>query len=453
MDQKVVEQELIESEGIGFDEADRRGEELAQGVIESEAASGGEAASQRSSSKRRRRWLIALLFAVLALVSAVVVWRARERVATAEQGNKAQDGPSPAVALTPDQRAAIATEVVLRRSIAQEISTPGKVAMRRMTPVFSQFSGRLVQLRAEVGDRVRAGQRLGVIDSPDIIGLESDYQQALAALATARTSFELAKRTRERAERLAAVEAIPKRELQQAQADEARAKDDLTRAQAAVTAARERLQSAGMNADEIAQLDSGGRAVSRLVPLVAPIGGVIIERHVGLGQVVQAGAGDPLFMIADLSSVWVNADIYEDQLAYVRVGAPLQIKVAAYPTRLFTARVDQIGSVVDPDKHTIALRCVVANPGELLKPGMFVTVILRAAARAEVLTVPNTAVVVEGERRVVFVEQQPGQFVRREIETGAEQEGQVIVKAGLREGERVVVNGSLLLDAEQRMRS
>ncbi|MCV5682361.1 efflux RND transporter periplasmic adaptor subunit, partial [Escherichia coli] len=84
--------------------------------------------------------------------------------------------------------------------LAPEISTPGKVAMRRMTPVFSQFSGRLVQLRAEVGDHVRAGQVLGTIDSPDIVGLESDYQQSLAALASARTSFELAKRTRERAE-------------------------------------------------------------------------------------------------------------------------------------------------------------------------------------------------------------------------------------------------------------
>lgn len=433
MDQSVMEQEVTT-------------DEAAESADEQVVASG------RAVTKRRR-WLIALLVAVLAVVFAVIAWRARERTAIVERADKAQETTADTVALALEQRAAIATEIVMRRALAPEISTPGKVAMRRMTPVFSQFSGRLVQLRAEVGDHVRAGQVLGTIDSPDIVGLESDYQQSLAALASARTSFELAKRTRERAERLAAVDAIPRRELQQAQADEARAGDDLTRAQAAVTAARERLQSAGLSAGEIARLDSGARAVNRLVPLVAPIGGVIIERHVGLGQVVQAGAGDPLFMIADLSSVWVNADIYEDQLAYVRVGAPLQIRVAAYPTRVFAARVDQIGSLVDPEKHTIALRCVVANPGELLKPGMFVTVILHAAERREELTVPATAVVVEGERRLVFVEQQPGQFVRREVETGGEQEGQVIVKAGLREGERVVVNGSLLLDAERRMRS
>lgn len=406
---------------------------------------------RKRARKRRAMKLIGSLALVLLLLA--IAWSVLHRRPAARERatEKVEVGPASTVKLAPAQLANVATEIVLRRSMSQEITTPGKVAIRRMTPVFSQFSGRLVQLRAEIGDRVRAGRVLGVIDSPDIIGLESDYQQAFASLSTARTSFDLARRTRERAERLANVDAIPKRELQQAQADEARAADDLRRAQAALIAARERLRNAGVSEAEIERLESGARAVSRLVPLVAPINGVIIERHVGLGQMVQSNGGDPLFMIADLSSVWVNADIYEDQLAYVRVGSPLKIKAAAYPDRIFNARVDQIGSVVDPEKHTIPLRCVVANPGELLKPGMFVTVILRTATLEDVLTVPNTAIVTEGERHIVFVETSPGEFVRREVQVGEEREGRVIIRSGLREGERVVTNGSLLLDAERRM--
>jgi len=331
------------------------------------------------------------------------------------------------------------------------ITAPGKVAFNgnKVTPVFSQFSGRIVKLAAEVGTPLRIGQVIGTIDTPDIVSMQGDYLQALSTVRSAQTTLDLAKRTGERTSRLAAAEAVPQRDLQQAVADESRAADDLQRAEAALAAARGRLQSAGIKEAEIARLGSEPRAVNRLVTLVAPIAGTITERKAGAGQVVQAGSGDALFMIADLSTVWVNADVYEDQLANIHMGGPVKITAQAYPGEVFAARVDQIGSTLDPDKHTVAVRCVVPNHKQRLKPGMFATVILGSDVPQDVITVPASAVVVEGEERAIFIEEGPGNYVKRAVETGSEVGGSVIIRAGLKEGERVVVHGGLLLSASK----
>ena len=164
---------------------------------------------------------------------------------------------------------------------------------------------------------------------------------------------------------------------------------------------------------------------------------------------VQPGSGDPLFMIADLSSVWVNADLYEDQLAYIKHGAAVKIKTPAYPNETFDARVDQIGSTLDPDKHTVSVRCVVGNAQGRLKPGMFATVVLRAAATETTITVPLSAIVVEGDRRSVFIEESPGKYIKRAVATGTEIDGAVVIRTGLKEGERVVVRGGLLISEGQ----
>jgi cobalt-zinc-cadmium efflux system membrane fusion protein len=353
------------------------------------------------------------------------------------------------VTLSSAQRAAVTVEVAQMRTLWADITTPGKVAFNsnKVTPVFSQFSGRIVQLEAEVGTSVRVGQRIGTIDTPDIVTMQSDYLQGLTAVRSAHTTLELARVTSQRLKHLAAVEAVPQRDLQQALSDESRAADDLQRAESVVAAARGRLQSAGMKEADIGSLELQPRAVNRLLPLRAPISGTIIERKAGVGQVVQSTSGDPLFMIADLSTVWVNADVYEDQLAHIHTGGPVKITTSAYAGEVFTARVDQIGSTFDADKHTVAVRCVVPNPQHRLKPGMFATVILASASPQTVVTVPASAVVVEGDQRSVFVEEEGSRYSKRAVETGSEIQGSVVVRGGLREGEHVVVHGGLLLSA------
>jgi len=335
---------------------------------------------------------IALVVAGLAVGTWFLVGRNSKAVAS-QQPVSDSESNSTLTTLTPEQRAAIAIEVAQTHTLQGEVTAPGKIAFNgnRVTPVFSQFSGRVARLLPEIGATVSSGQTIGMIDSPDIVGMQSDYLQTLTTERSARTTLNLAMRTRERAERLAEAEAIPKRDLQQAQADESRAGDDLQHALSAIAAARGRLRSAGMRDDEITRLAGTSQSVNRMVPLVAPISGTVTERKGGLGQVVQPGSGDPLFMIADLSSVWVNADLYEDQLAFIKQGAEVKIKTPAYPNETFGARVDQIGSTLDPDKHTVAVRCVVANVHGRLKPGMFAAVELRAAVAQRGDQVPDLA--------------------------------------------------------------
>lgn len=405
----------------------------------------------RSSPRRRMAyvWLTSAGLVIAVTIIAAWYFLNRRTTPTANPETATAADATSEINLSPEQRAAVAFEVVQKRSVQTEVAVPGKVAFNgnRVTPVLSQFSGRIVKLDALVESTVRAGQMLGMIDTPDIVGMQSDYQQAVSAERSARTTLDLAKRTRERSERLAAVEAIPQRDLQQAQADESHAADDLKRAQSAVAAAQGRLLSAGMNEADIERLGSGARAVNRVVPIIAPISGTIIERKAGLGQVVQAAAGDPLFMIADLSNVWINADVYEDQLAHIHAGDAMKVTTPAYPNETFAARVDQIGSTLDPDKHTVAVRCVVANPNHRLKPGMFANVSLSDVANQEVLTVPSSAVIAEGDQRSVFVEEAPGKFVKRTIETGNEINGATVIRSGVKEGEHVVVRGGLLISA------
>jgi len=410
-------------------------------------------ARNAASSRKRMVYIVLVAVGVITVVVIAVgqYLMKSHAVATAKVEGPSAADPTSAITLTPEQSAAIVAEVVQKHSIQTDVTVPGKIVFNgnKVTPVLSQFSGRIVKLDATVESTVRAGQILGTIDSPDIVGIQSDYQQAVTAERSARTTFALATRTRERADRLAAVEAIPQRELQQDQADESHAADDLKRAESALAAARGRLQSTGMKEGDIERLASGARAVTRLLPIVAPISGTVIERKAGVGQVVQAGAGDPLFMIADLSTVWITADVYEDQLTHVHVGESMKVTTPAYPNEEFTARVDQIGSTIDPDKHTAAVRCVVVNPERRLKPGMFASVILRGAVIQEEPLVPSSAVVTEGDRRSVFIEEAPGRYVKRAVETGNEVGGATIIRSGVKEGERVVVRGSLLLTAAQ----
>jgi membrane fusion protein, heavy metal efflux system len=396
-------------------------------------------------------WFTATLVVLACIVTAYLLLRHDFAGKTAEKIQSDMRQATDAITLTPEQQATISVEVVQRTNVQMDVAAPGKVAFNgsRMTPVFSQFGGRLVRLDAEVGALVRSHGTLGMIDTPDIVGMQSDYLQALTTERSARTTLDLARRTRERTERLVAVEAVPQRDLQQARVDESHANDDLQRAEAAVVGTRGRLQSAGASEADIKRLSPGSPAVNRLVPLVAPITGTVTERKAGLGQVVQAGAGDPLFMIADLSTVWVTADLYEDQLAHVRAGTTVKITTPAYPNETFAARLDQIGAALDPERHTIAVRCVVPNPGQRLKPGMFARVVLASGGSQTVITAPSFAVIAEGEQRMVFVEESPGRYVKRAVEIGDEVNGRLIIRAGLKPGDRVVAQGSLLMSASQ----
>lgn len=418
--------------------------------LDDEYISDEPAVKPRSLTGRRTLGWVVTAF-VLLLTLAFAYRFLSEPKAAAESSPPAPDAQTTlgAISLTPEQRSNISVEIVQKHTVAGELKSPGKVAFNgsQMSPVLTQFNGRLTKLVAEVGQSVHAGQILGEVETPEIVQPQSDYQQSLANGRTTETSLLNLTRTRERAERLVKVEAIPLRELQQAQVDEKHAREDLDRAKQATAAARSRLESLRFGDAEINTLEGGKNVLRREVPLIAPIGGTIIERKAGVGQVVQSG-GDPLFQIANLSTVWVNAEIYEDQLSRLRLGLPAMVETPAYPNEHFSARIDQIGSIVDADKRTVAVRCVLPNAGGKLKPGMFVDVSLGGVSNLDAITVPTTAVVTEGDKRVVYVESSPGRYEKREVTLGNEQGGAIVVKTGLKEGEKVVVKGGLLVAAE-----
>ena len=388
-----------------------------------------------------------LAIAVLSVAAVVAFALSARGTAGAAAVAKAPLKPPDTVTLAPEQRASVVSSSVALGDVPVRASVAARIEFNAnaVTALFAQLSGRVVRLDVEVGTPVSEGQTIAFLDSPDVVGMQADYQGALAATRGARASYEHASRTRERASRLATVEAIPLRDLQDAQVAEARAGEELQQAEARLAAARGRLQIAGFDEGQIDRLEAGGASsILRLVPLKAPVAGTVVERHVGLGQVVQAG-GDALLKIADLSTVWVTADVYEDQVSAVRAGAEVTIRTAAYPNETFTARVDRIAATLDPEKRTLAVRCVMRNADGRLKPGMFATVALQSGTIESALLVPATAVVANGGTRNVFVQKAPDGYQQRAVETGDEVGGWVVVRSGLREGERVVTQGGVLL--------
>jgi cobalt-zinc-cadmium efflux system membrane fusion protein len=399
----------------------------------------------RPPVRTTRIWPIVttVVFGIGAMAFAISARNGRAATASISSSSAAAD----TVTLEPGQTANVVSTAVAHGDVPVRASVPGRIEFNAnsVTPVFAQFSGRVVSLAVEVGSLVREGQPLAMIDSSEAVGMEADFQQALAAARGARISHDQSVLTRDRATRLAEVEAIPKRELQEAQASETRAAEDLRQAEARLAAARNRLQTSGFGDDDIDRLEMRGTpSITRLVPLRAPVAGTITDRHVGLGQLIQPGA-EALLKIADLSTVWMTADIYEDQVADIHPGAHVTIQTPAYPNETFTARVDRLAATLDPDKRTLAVRCVLQNADGRLKPGMFATVALQSRTIQRALLVPSSAIVTSGNRREVFVEQRPARYQERDVEIGDEISGWVVVKSGLRDGERVVTQGSVLL--------
>ena len=179
----------------------------------------------------------------------------------------------------------------------------------------------------------------------------------------------------------------------------------------------------------------------------SPIRGTITERRASLGLGVNPGDTSPLFVVADLNTVWVLADVFEQDLALVRKGAQAQITVPAYPDKVFNGTVDRLGDTVDPSSRTVTVRIVLDNRDRLLKPEMYARVTVREPARGA-MRVPMSALLTKGDASFVFVEQSPRRFVARQVIVGARDQDSIQILDGIQPGERLVTKGALLLDAE-----
>lgn len=330
--------------------------------------------------------------------------------------------------LSPDdaRRAGIKMERLRLADLPETAAVFGTIEpdRNRLAQVVPPVDGRLAKIFASVGDRVRVGSTLAALDSPELAAARAAYQQAQTELSLVRANLE---RTRS----LVTVGAIARKEL-------LNANSDYQKAQATLTASAAKLAAFGATGADPPGVGPAALAIT------APFAGTVIDRTAVLGE--YARAYRPLFTIADLSSVWVETNLYERDLGSVRVGAPATASVAAYPDERFTGRVTYISSVVDKETRTVKARVEIPNPDRRLKPGMFADVLIAKARRRPVLSVPKTALILLQGQMTAFVAQGDG-FKPRPVETGARNGDRIVVKSGLEPGDRVVVSGAYALKA------
>ena len=219
-------------------------------------------------------------------------------------------------------------------------------------------------------------------------------------------------------------------------------------AQSMLDAARRRLAYFDITPEQIEQVETTGRATKTLT-LVAPFTGVVLEKHVVEGQRVTPGM--QLYRLADLSTVWVEGEVFEQDLQYIRIGAQAHIEVAAYPGEHLMGAVSFVYPVVDVASRTNRVRVTVPNPDGRLKPGMFSTMFFDTRVGEDVIIVPFEAVIITGERNLVFVRDEDGMLQPREVVLGARADREVQILSGLTEGETIVASANFLIDAESRL--
>jgi cobalt-zinc-cadmium efflux system membrane fusion protein len=311
--------------------------------------------------------------------------------------------------------------------------TDGRIAFNadRATALYSPYSGRVIRVLASLGDAVKSGAPLALLDASELVQAQSD-------LATSAAQVKIARITEGRKHALYEAQGGSLQEWQQAQAD-------LTAAQSALGLIRNRLKILGKSPAQIAALESG-RPMDAAAVLQAPIAGVVVDRQVGIGQYLQAGGSVPVFTIANPTSVWMLANVREADAALVEVGQAVEVHVPAYPKRVFRARVTYVSAAVDAVTHRLPVRAEIDNRDGALKPEMTASFHILTGAESISPAVPESAVVYEGDVAHVWVLRAPDLLAYRAVRTGRRSDGLVEVLDGLKAGESIVTQGSLFID-------
>ena len=311
---------------------------------------------------------------------------------------------------------------------AASLTVTGVVSpdVSRTVPVISLASGRVVEIRARLGDAVQKGQVLLRVQSPDIASAFSDYRKATANEVLVRKQFD-------RAQILYDKGAISLNDFQVAEDAESKAKVDLETAQ-------EHLHVLGVDKDH----------PSGIVDIKAPVSGVITDQQVTSASGVQGLAGANPFTISDLSHVWILCDVYENDLANVHVGETADIRLVAYPDKVLTGRINNIGPILDPNIRTAKVRVEVANPGGLMRVGMFVNATFHGRKKLRVALVPSSAILHLHDRDWVYVPAGDKKFRRVEVKAGATMPDKAqLVLSGIEPGQSVVTSALVMQNAAE----
>src|SRR6266568_3437186 len=348
---------------------------------------------------------------------------------------------------TPAEWASLTIQPVTERAFRAEHVTEGKIAVDedRSTPVFSPYAGRVTKLLARPGDSVTQGQPLFVIEAADTVQAQNDFITAATGLNKARSALDLAQLQHKRAKDLFEGKAVPLKDFQQAEATLIQAQNDLRSTETALEAARNKLRILGLTDDAISAFQEKGR-INPETTIFAPIAGTVVQRKIGPGQYVNSGASDPVFVIGDLSTVWLTAFVRETEASTVVAGLELTFNLLALPGRTLTGRINYVAAAIDPATRRLMVRATVDNASGQLKPEMFATVTLYAPDDQPSVGVPKQALIYEGDQVRVWVAHEDKSIELRQIKTGLTNGDLVEVHGNLKPGEQIVTKGSLFID-------
>jgi membrane fusion protein, heavy metal efflux system len=337
------------------------------------------------------------------------------------------------VALSETQLASIKVEPAVERLFPVEKDAVGSIDFNEelSVQVFSNYAGRIIELFAKVGDEVIKGQRLFTIDSPDLIQAESTLISAAGVL-------ELATRTLNRAKGLYETRAIAQREVEQATAEQ-------QTAEGALKAARDNVRLFGKSDADINRIIAERRLDPVLV-IASPISGRVTARNAAPGLFVQPGNPPAPFVVTDIATMWMIANVAESDIPALRVGQQVTVKVKAFPDRLFEGRISTIAQMVDPNTHRGLVRSEVADPRHELRSGMFANFVIRTGEPVRSVAVPVNGVVREGDGTMtVWVTTDRRHFIKRTVKIGMQREGYHQILEGVQAGELVAIDGAVFL--------
>ncbi|MEI6652209.1 MAG: efflux RND transporter periplasmic adaptor subunit [Chlorobiaceae bacterium] len=343
-----------------------------------------------------------------------------ELIKKIDTGNSDQPAKVDHLSLSPNQRvmANVATVEATMETLNREINAVGIVQydQSRQAKVTAWVAGRIDRLNVNsVGAIVSKGKPIAELYSPDLVAAQQEYLLAIKS---------------------------------RSQLNNSSFTSIAQNGEGLVAAAKERLLLLGVKASQIAALERNGNPTMR-ISVSSPFSGVVIEKMVQQGQYVSAG--EVLFNIADLSSIWVELEIYENESPYVHVGQQVEIRSQSLPQSSFTGRISFIYPFLDPKTRTLKARVEMANPGITLKPDMFVNAIIKQPLDSSIV-VPVTAVMDTGKRQVVWVESAPGSFESREVRVGQRNNDKIQILSGLNPGDKVAVSGGYLIDSESQLK-
>jgi len=401
-----------------------------------------EVSAFRNLSKSR-----AILLAVIVIGGVALFWgrgfiglaggqSGKERIASTEPvrpGGATAAGGEQAVDLSEKQAATLKVGAVASRDFALLKTAVGTIDFNEnlLVQVFSQYQGKILKAFYNVGDEVRSGDVLFTIDSPDLL-------QAESALLASAGVLELHKRALARALNLLKAGGSAQRDVDQSTSDQQTAEGNFK-------AAKDAVRIFGKTDAEIEQILVDRKVDSTLV-VPSPIAGRVVARNAAPGFLTQPGSAPAPFMVADLSTMWMLANVIETDAPAYKLGQHVEVTVPAYPDKVFKGRVTVLGAMIDPNTHRQLVRSEIDDPEHLLRSGMFASFVIRVGDPVPSLAVPAEGVVREGDGTMsVWLTKDSRHFIKRTVKTGLQQDGWTQILTGLSPDERVVMDGAVFL--------